>query len=219
MKKISIKKALTESEGQYLGKHDEYYLYYDHEELLGILGATYLDGSKVRVNGFVLPKKRRQGIFRALVAELCDRLKAQGVGLIQFPEGGFLAAIKPTFLNGFYEISPLDCDITAPVRGQLAAYNQGDIDAFMANYSEGCIVEDGAGNVLMTGASTMYGSYKKLFEASPDLHCHLVNRTILGEYILDEERVTGRAGSTGQSHVVAVYKIEGGLICHVRFLR
>lgn len=110
-------------------------------------------------------------------------------------------------------------EFSTPVRNQLTAYNNRDIDAFIPNFHENCIVEDGAGNVLMTGQAAMYDSYKKMFEASPNLHCHLASRIILGEYILDEERVTGRGNSTEESHVVAVYRVEGGLITHVRFLR
>ncbi|MCL1950567.1 MAG: nuclear transport factor 2 family protein [Turicibacter sp.] len=106
-----------------------------------------------------------------------------------------------------------------PVEGQLEAYNRGDIDAFMLHFSEGCVVEDGAGQLLMQGWDAMHASYKKMFEASPELHCNLVSRIVLGEYILDEERVTGRNGSTEESHVVAVYKVENGQICHIRFLR
>jgi len=110
-------------------------------------------------------------------------------------------------------------NFTAPVERQLEAYNNRDIDNFIPNFHDNCIVEDGAGNVLMTGRAAMYESYKKMFESSPNLHCHLASRIVLGEYILDEERVTGRGGSDDESHVVAVYKIEDGLITHVRFLR
>jgi len=106
-----------------------------------------------------------------------------------------------------------------PVAAQLEAYNNRDIEAFMANYSQDCLVEDGAGNQLMQGWDAMYQSYQKMFEQSPELHCNLVSRIILDDYILDEERVTGRTGNNGESHVVAVYKVVDELITHVRFLR
>ena len=106
-----------------------------------------------------------------------------------------------------------------PVIAQLEAYNNQDIEKFIVNFSENCIVEDGEGNVLMTGRTAMYDSYKKMFEASPNLHCHLASRVVVGNYVLDEERVTGRSGNSGESHVVAVYRIENEEIVHVRFLR
>jgi len=106
-----------------------------------------------------------------------------------------------------------------PVEKQLEAYNKQDIDLFMKNYAKDVVVEDGQGNVMMRGWDKMYESYQKMFEASPQLHCNLVSRIVLNDYILDEERVTGRMGSSEESHVVAVYQVEDGLITHVRFLR
>jgi len=109
--------------------------------------------------------------------------------------------------------------VLKPVIAQLEAYNNQDIEKFIINFSENCVVEDGEGNVLMTGRSVMYESYKKMFEASPDLHCHLASRVVVGNYVLDEERVTGRNGNPEEGHVVAVYRIENDEIVHVRFLR
>jgi len=110
-------------------------------------------------------------------------------------------------------------NVTKPVINQLEAYNSRDIDKFIINFAENCVVEDGEGNVLMTGRPAMYESYKQMFEASPELHCHLAGRTIVGNYVLDEERVTGRHRMTGVSHVMAIYRVEKGEIVHVRFLR
>lgn len=110
-------------------------------------------------------------------------------------------------------------NITEPVEKQLVAYNNRDIDAFVMNFSENCVVEDGMGNRLMEGRAAMYESYKRMFDASPALHCTIVKRTVLTEYVLDEEHVTGRMGNPDRGHVVAVYRVEGGEITHVRFLR
>ncbi|MCT8138213.1 nuclear transport factor 2 family protein [Anaerobacillus sp. CMMVII] len=109
-------------------------------------------------------------------------------------------------------------DFASPAQKQLEAYNNRDLEAFMACYAETCFVEDGAGNVLMENKEAMRKRYELLFEESPNLHCRLVSRIVLENYVLDEERVTGSRGSTEERHVVAVYKIENGLICHVRFL-
>ena len=110
-------------------------------------------------------------------------------------------------------------DLTAPVRAQLTAYNARNIDAFIECYAEDCVVEDGIGTMLMRGRAAMRESYAAMFAASPELNCRLVSRIVLDEYVLDEERVTGRAGLPDEAHVVAVYRIADGLIQHVRFLR
>lgn len=99
------------------------------------------------------------------------------------------------------------------------AYNRRDVAAFVENFSADCLIEDGAGRELMRGREAMRESYGKMFAASPDLHCRVVSRIVLDEYVLDEERVTGRAGIEGEGHVVAVYRVEEDQITHVRFLR
>lgn len=106
-----------------------------------------------------------------------------------------------------------------PVEEQLKAYNNRDIESFIINFSEDCKIEDGEGNLIMQGRSNIYQSYRNMFEASPDLHCKIVNRIVLSEYVLDEERVTGRMGNTEENHVVAVYRVQNNMITHVRFLR
>jgi len=110
-------------------------------------------------------------------------------------------------------------EIVIPAQKQLDAYNARDLDRFMECYAEGCIVEDGEGNVLMPDKGAMRKRYQELFEQSPQLHCELRSRIVLEDYVLDEEHVTGHRGSTETRHVVAVYRIRDGLIQHVRFLR
>ena len=110
-------------------------------------------------------------------------------------------------------------DILKPVKAQLIAYNNQDIDTFMPNFHPDCICEDGQGNILLQGEVAMRESYGKMFAASPNLHCKLMSQTVVGNYVFDEERVTGRAGSeNAERHVMAVYRVENELITHVRFL-
>lgn len=106
-----------------------------------------------------------------------------------------------------------------PTQKQLEAYNNRDLEAFLKCYSDDCVVEDAEGNILMANREEMGKRYKGLFEESPNLHCHLVSRVVVGDYVLDEENVTGSRGSKEMNHVVAVYKVNNGLIQHVRFIR
>jgi len=110
-------------------------------------------------------------------------------------------------------------NILKPVKAQLEAYNNRDIDSFILNFHEKCICEDGEGNILLSGKKAMYDSYKRMFDSSSDLFCNVVNRTIIGSYVLDEEKVKGRAGIKTESHVIAIYRVENELIVHVRFIK
>jgi hypothetical protein len=108
-----------------------------------------------------------------------------------------------------------------PVQEQLEAYNTGDLERFIACYAPEIIIEDGAGNTLMTGHESMRQRYGPLFESSPELHCHIANRMKIGSYVIDEEKVSGVnvAGFPSQIHAVVIYRVEGGKIVHTRMLR
>lgn len=107
----------------------------------------------------------------------------------------------------------------APVDAQLAAYNAHDVDAFMVCYALDCVIEDGAGERLMTGHAQMRPRYAALFASSPNLHCEIASRICIGDYVIDEERITGRVPDL--RHAVVIYRVDkqSGLISHVRFLR
>jgi hypothetical protein len=110
-----------------------------------------------------------------------------------------------------------------PVDAQLAAYNARDVDAFIACYLPDCAIDDGQGTRLMTGHADMRQRYHALFDGSPDLHCEIVHRTRIGDYVLDEESIRGRLPGTQPElrRAVVIYRIDraSGLIAHVRFLR
>lgn len=106
-----------------------------------------------------------------------------------------------------------------PVETQLLAYNARDIETFLSCYTEGCVVEDGNGNRLMTGHREMRTRYEALFTDSPRLHADIVHRSRIGRYVVDEENISGRIPEVRRA--IAIYRIDAnsGLIEHVRFLR
>jgi hypothetical protein len=104
------------------------------------------------------------------------------------------------------------------VDDQLCAYNAHDLDAFVACYAEGVVVEDADGGVLIDGREAMREHYGRVFDGMPNLHAEIVKRICVGSYVVDEEHVTGR--SDGDLHAIAIYRLgERGLIERVRFLR
>ncbi len=104
-----------------------------------------------------------------------------------------------------------------PVEAQLDAYNARDVERFAPCFAEDVVVEDGAGKVLMRGREQLHAAYRDMFAAHPALRCRVVHRIRVGDYVIDEERIAGR-GPT-ELHVVAIYRVEGGLIAAVRLLR
>ncbi len=104
-----------------------------------------------------------------------------------------------------------------PVVAQLKAYNARDVDTFAPCFTEDVVIEDGRGNLISRGREEMYANYKKMFAENPDLHCQVVSRAHAGDWVVDEERITGRGPQ--ELHLIVVYRLEGDQIAHVRLLR
>jgi imidazolonepropionase-like amidohydrolase len=101
---------------------------------------------------------------------------------------------------------------------QLNAYNARDIDAFLAPYSDSTKIYDQAsGKVLMQGKEEMRQRYTQFFETAKTLHCQLVNRIVMGNTVIDHEKVTGTGGKPMEA--IAVYTIENGKISRVSFIQ
>jgi hypothetical protein len=60
-------------------------------------------------------------------------------------------------------------------------------------------------------------SFRVIFGENSELHCEVLHRARVGEYVVDEEHITGRYG--GDQRGVVVSHVKGGLIDHQRFIR
>ena len=106
-------------------------------------------------------------------------------------------------------------DAAALVQRQLEAYNARDLDRFAATYSETVrIYRMPAAEPAMSGMAQLRDTYRQRF-ASPSLHAELLNRIVLGNKVVDHERVTGIRSEPVEA--VAVYEVQHGLIQTVWF--
>lgn len=102
---------------------------------------------------------------------------------------------------------------------QLDAYNARDIDAFANVYSPDIICYDlDSGEAFCHGRTQLIERYGAMFTASPDLHCQLVQRIVCGQWVFDEEVVTGQRTSA-PIHATAVYDVQRGFIQRAWFVR
>jgi len=60
--------------------------------------------------------------------------------------------------------------------------------------------------------------YSPMFQNTTDLHCELVKRFVMGNVVIDEERVTGFENGR-VIKASAIYTVEDGLITEVRFVQ
>lgn len=106
------------------------------------------------------------------------------------------------------------------VQKQLEAYNERDIDPFMAVFHEEISLwELNASSPSVSGFEAVKEVYNDLFEASPELHSEVVNRSTIGKKVLDYELVTGIRGSDETMTLIMVYEIKGGKIWKATAIR
>jgi imidazolonepropionase-like amidohydrolase len=104
------------------------------------------------------------------------------------------------------------------VQRQVEAYNARDIEAFLSFYAEDVrIARLPLDEVSYDGREAMRARYSRLFENNPELNCTIVNRTVHGNWIVDQEFVSG-VENRPRIRAVAIYEVRDGLIQNVWFL-
>ncbi|GAB5399840.1 MAG: hypothetical protein Aureis2KO_14250 [Aureisphaera sp.] len=99
---------------------------------------------------------------------------------------------------------------------QLEAYNNRDIDAFMATYTDSVKLYSFPNEFLSEGQEAMKGNYASFFERTPDLNCTVKNRIVIGNKVIDEEFLTINGNNYA---AIAIYEVENGLISKVTFIQ
>ena len=80
------------------------------------------------------------------------------------------------------------------------------------------VVEDAKGDVMMKGVGELRQMYGPLFRDHPDVQAEIVSRARVGEYVVQEELVTGMAPEPVRAVAVFHLHEEEGTIDHVRFI-
>lgn len=110
---------------------------------------------------------------------------------------------------------PLPTDAATVVQRQLDAYNARDLDAFAATYSSHArLYRMPSAEPFVAGQQQLRERYRERF-ASPGLHAQILARIVLGNKVIDHERVVGIRSEPIEA--VAVYEVAGGLIEAVWF--
>ena len=99
--------------------------------------------------------------------------------------------------------------------GVIAALNARDIDAFVACYTPTATIENGYDEVRVRGHDELRAVYGRFFQEFPEVRVEAGWRAELGNFVVQEETVTGRPG---HDRHVAVYLLEDGLIARERLI-
>ncbi|MEP2670675.1 MAG: amidohydrolase family protein [Cyclobacteriaceae bacterium] len=98
---------------------------------------------------------------------------------------------------------------------QLVAYNAHDLEGFLAVYSKDVKLYNFPNELILEGIDQMRDRYATRFE-SANLYAEIVNRSVMGDYIIDQERVTGIGSSEVDATVI--FHVSEGLIDKVWFI-
>jgi len=102
-------------------------------------------------------------------------------------------------------------------QAQLDAYNNHDIDAFIAQYADDVVVRLFPSNqVLFSDSAKMAEHYAQNRFNLTDLHAQLVERLVQGNIVIDKELVTGLEGAP--LSVIAMYEVVADKIQNVWFI-
>ena len=179
----------------------------------GLSNAEILKAATV--NGGLMLEDEKQGIIaKAHLANLVllSANPLEDLGTLSSPEKVILRG-KSFIPNELLDNSP-----EALAQRQLNAYNARDIEAFLACYHPDVKVYSYPDQLMYQGKDKMRPGYSGMFENTPNLHCELVNRIVMGNVVVDQERVTGF--SNGRViKAAAIYTVVDGLITEVRFVQ
>ena len=101
------------------------------------------------------------------------------------------------------------------VQRQLVAYNQKDLEAFIACYADDVQIFSHPDELILEGKNEMRKRYTERFKSS-NLHAQVVNRIVVGNKVIDHENVIGIDESV--VNAVATYEVRNGAIKKVWFI-
>ncbi len=126
----------------------------------------------------------------------------------------FFTILAISFMNRIFSQTPEQV-----VQRQLEAYNEGNIDKFMAVFSDDIELWTlGESQPWSKGHEAVKAVYANLFKNSPDLHSVVMNRSVIGNKVIDYERITGRNGGE-VLYLVMIYEVRDGKIFRATAVR
>ena len=102
----------------------------------------------------------------------------------------------------------------AVVQRQLDAYNDRDIDALIAIYTADAQMFEHPAKPLAKGSTALRERFLVRFK-EPNLHAQLLKRVVMGNMVIDHERVTRTfPDGPGTAELVMIYQVENERIAN-----
>jgi putative hydrolase of HD superfamily len=105
------------------------------------------------------------------------------------------------------------------IQAQLDAYNAHDLQRWLNTYAPEARQFEFPDKLLAMGHAQIRERMVARY-ADPTLHAHLIQRTVIGQTVVDHERITRQTpeGTPGQLELMAIYDVQNGLIQTATFV-
>jgi hypothetical protein len=109
---------------------------------------------------------------------------------------------------------------TDVVDAQIEAYRAKNVERFLSCYAEDASVVLFDGTPMFASKQVMREQYGKLFADSPGLHLTIANRMTAGDFVVDEEHVSGMNFGDMPTEITAlsIYRVTNGKIARLMLL-
>ena len=109
---------------------------------------------------------------------------------------------------------------TDVVDAQIEAYQARDVERFLCCYADDASVVLFDGTPMFADKQVMRELYSRLFAGSPDLRVTIANRMSAGEFVIDEEHLSGFHfdGMPTEMTALGVYRVTNGKISTLMIL-
>lgn len=95
------------------------------------------------------------------------------------------------------------------VQKQLDIYNARDLEGLLAIYSSTAQLFEHPATLVCEGAEALRARYATRFQ-EPNLHAALLNRIVMGNIVIDHERITRTfPEGTGTLEMTMIYEVQG----------
>ncbi|MFT3726677.1 MAG: nuclear transport factor 2 family protein [Terricaulis sp.] len=109
-------------------------------------------------------------------------------------------------------------DAAGIVQVQLDAYNAQDLERFCACFAPDAVLGELNGAETQRGIAGVRERYAALFSEHPENRAELLNRIVVGDVVVDEERIL-RGKGIAPFRALAIYTVKSGFITRVDFVR
>lgn len=100
----------------------------------------------------------------------------------------------------------------ATVERQLERFNAHDLDGFLALFAEELeVAQLPGGTAAPYGKARLRELYAARFAANPDLHGSAEAQMVSGDFVIQREKIKGRAGKPALEALV-IYQVQAGKI-------